>query len=466
MKKIELSFLLFFTLNLTAQIKPISLAPKNPHYFDYKGKPTILITSGEHYGAVLNPDFDFVSYLKELKRNGLNLTRTMSGAYFEPSGAFNIQQNTLGPDPQKFTCPFARSNVENTFEKGAKFNLDTWNPDYFLRLKAFMKEAEKQDVIVELALFCPFYEDAQWMLSPFNSINNINGIGNITRNDPYNLDKNGDLLAVQEKMVRKIVDELRDFPNLIYEICNEPYFGGVTLEWQEHISKVIAVAEKNFIYQHLISQNIANGTQKILNANPLVSIFNFHYAAPPVAVTSNFGLNKVIGENETGFKGQKDSTYRKEAWEFILAGGGLFNNLDYSFTVGHENGTFEYHKKQPGGGNPKYRDQLGYLKKFIESFQFENMTPDSTFLLDGMPKGIKAYLLSEQGKQYAFYAMAGMTISPEFNLPAGKYAIEWLYPCSGIYRNKETIRHTGGKIRLKSPENNEDIALKIMKIGR
>ena len=43
--------------------KPIALHPDNPHYFLWRGKPTVLVTSGEHYGAVLNPDFDYVKYL-------------------------------------------------------------------------------------------------------------------------------------------------------------------------------------------------------------------------------------------------------------------------------------------------------------------------------------------------------------------------------------------------------------------
>ena len=34
--------------------KPIALHPTNPHYFIWRGEPTILITSGEHYGALLN----------------------------------------------------------------------------------------------------------------------------------------------------------------------------------------------------------------------------------------------------------------------------------------------------------------------------------------------------------------------------------------------------------------------------
>ena len=50
----------FLVTNVWAQTKPISLNPENPHYFSYQGKPSVLITSGEHYGAVMNPDFDLV----------------------------------------------------------------------------------------------------------------------------------------------------------------------------------------------------------------------------------------------------------------------------------------------------------------------------------------------------------------------------------------------------------------------
>jgi len=38
-----------------------------------------LITSGEHYGAALNLDFEYVRYLDELKANALNHTRTFAG---------------------------------------------------------------------------------------------------------------------------------------------------------------------------------------------------------------------------------------------------------------------------------------------------------------------------------------------------------------------------------------------------
>ncbi len=450
--------LIGFGFNISlARIKPISLHPENPHYFSYNGKPILLITSGEHYGAVMNPDFDYKVYLEMLLKDGLNLTRTMTGAYFEPAGAFNISKNTMAPDVQKYLCPWVRVG------EGLKFDLDRWDEAYFARLKDFVAEAQRRDIIVELSLFCPFYEDAQWQLSPFNNQNNINGLGAIPRTDVYTIDKNKGLLAVQEKMVRKLVEELKDFPNLIYEICNEPYFGGITIEWQNRIAQVITDTEKSFDNQHLISQNIGNGFQKIEEPNPLVSVFNFHYATPPKAVTLNYDLNKVIGENETGFNGQKDSTYRKEAWELILMGGGLFNNLDYSFTTDSEEGTFKYPAAQPGGGTPALRRQLSYLKKFIESFNFVAMKPDTTICFGGLTGENKVIILAETGKQYAIYQVSGKQVNLEINLPKGNYSLEWMNPLNGKFEKKISLNHPGGKAKLVSPAYSEDISLKILR---
>ncbi len=91
-------------------VEPIQLHRENPHYFLWRGKPTVLITSAEHYGAVLNRAFDYKKYLKTLESLGFNLTRTFSGAYCEPVGAFNIQNNTLAPAKDRLICPWARSN--------------------------------------------------------------------------------------------------------------------------------------------------------------------------------------------------------------------------------------------------------------------------------------------------------------------------------------------------------------------
>src|SRR5229473_1646416 len=99
----------------------LRLHPRNPHYFLFRGKPTVLVTSGEHYGAVLNPDFDYVKYLDTLAADGLNLTRTFSGSYAEPAGAFGIAENTLAPKPGRLLSPWARSGQPGYANGGNKF---------------------------------------------------------------------------------------------------------------------------------------------------------------------------------------------------------------------------------------------------------------------------------------------------------------------------------------------------------
>ena len=63
---------------------PLALCPENPHYFQFRGEPAVLITSAEHYGAVLNLDFDYVRYLADFPARPLhNLwTDTQSGGTF------------------------------------------------------------------------------------------------------------------------------------------------------------------------------------------------------------------------------------------------------------------------------------------------------------------------------------------------------------------------------------------------
>jgi hypothetical protein len=268
------------------------------------------------------------------------------------------------------------------------------------------------------------------------------------------------LLAAQDAVVRKIVAELKDFDNLYYEVCNEPYFGGVTTDWHDHIAATIVEAEKNFSAKHLISHNVANGRAKVENPNPAISIFNFHYCYPPDTVEMNYHLNKVIGENETGFRGKDDVLYRTEGWDFIIAGGALYNNLDYSFTAKHPRGDFlDY--SSPGGGSPALRKQLKILKDFIESFDFIKMSPDNSVIKSGVPDKATARALAQKGKAYAIYIKGGTQAKLTLEVPTGKYRAEWLNTHTGNIDKSEDDQHSGGELKLFSPIYTEDIALRI-----
>jgi hypothetical protein len=180
---------------------------------------------------------------------------------------------------------------------------------------------------------------------------------------------------------------------------------------------------------------------------------------PPYAVPQNYSLNKVIGDNETGFKGTSDSVYRKEAWEFILAGGGLFNHLDYSFTAGHEKGDFAYPATQPGGGGKSFRQQMKILKDFIHRLDFIRMIPDTAIVTNNIPGKPAIRALADPGKQYALYIPGNALTQLQLDIPAGKYKASWLDPVTGKFNKAEKVTHTGGKLGLSVPTHQQDIAL-------
>jgi hypothetical protein len=341
-----------------------------------------------------------------------------------------------------------------------------------------MRAAQQRGIVVELNLFCPLYRDELWAVSPMNRDNNVNGIGDCPRTEVYTLKHKG-LLDVQLAVTGKIVRELNGYDNLYFEVCNEPYFGGVTAEWQHRIVDAIQQAEADLPNRHLISINVANGRKKIEKPHAGVSIFNFHYCVPPDTVAMNYQLNRVIGENETGFRGRHDFLYRSEAWDFLLAGGGLHNNLDYSFTPKHPDGTFlDY--KSPGGGSPSLRKQLGILKEFLDGFHFVRMKPDKAFIKRVSPE-LSAWALIEPGESYAVYLHVPVPKKPkniedylrdnvrallELELPPGKYRSEWVDTKTGETAKAETVTHPGGDRTISSPPFANDIALRIVRTSQ
>lgn len=439
--------------------KVLSLSSENPRYFCYQGETTVLVTSGEHYGALLNQAFDFERYLRTLAADGLNLTRIFSGIYYEHSAAFNITRNTLAPEPTDFICPWLKG-------EDGRYDLESWNGAYFDRLHRLMTVALELGIVVEFVFFCPFYKAAMWELSPMHPANHIQSIGDVAEpNHCWTLDGSDGLVAVQERLIEKIVGELNPYPNLYYEVCNEAYWRQQSLEWHHHMAAKISAAQSGLPNRHLISWNVANKAATVKSPPKDYSVFNFHYANPPIAVAQNRELNLPIGDNETGFRGQGNRHYRKEAWEFLLAGGALFNHLDYSFAVGYEDGTFPYPENQPGGGNATLRRQLSALKGFMEQLELSRMKSDNSWVIKGKPGRIGARVqgMCEPGKQYALYCTDGGLTAPTLHLALlpGDYALTWCDPITGDFTDGGTVSVAEGVAKLRVPSFRNDFAMHL-----
>ena len=465
----------------------LALHPENPRYFVYRGQPLVLVGSGEHYGAVLNPDFDYRAYLATLTADGLNLTRLFVGSYVERSGDFGIARNTLAPAPERALLPWARSEEPGYALGGHKFDLDRWEPAYFERLHGFVTVARDAGVFVEVTLFSSHYGEG-WERSPLHVFNNVNGVGDLPKERANTLD-NGDLRARQEALVRKVVSELKDEDNVYFEVQNEPWADrpvtvdvlhpyiepeemkvegqfwqnrvdladAASLEWQAWIASVVADQERRQGSRHLIAQNYANFRYPLKRVDPAISIVNFHYAWPEAA-TLNLALERALGFDESGFAGREDATYRRQAWEFLLSGGAVFSHLDYSFAVGREDGTASY--PAPGGGSPALRRQLGVLKAFLTGFDLPALTPRSDLVVAA--PGAFVRCLATPGKAYALYVAGDGDTTLTLELATGRHRAEWIDVLTGGVVESVSLDNDGGRARLRSPAYDTDIALRVV----
>lgn len=455
----------------------LSLCERNPRYLSFRGRPALLIGSGEHYGAVINLDFDYHKYLETVSCEGQNLVRIWSGAYREHAKSFGIPMNTLNPASGRYLAPWARSAEPGYALGGNKFDLSRWDEAYFVRLRDFVNEARRRNIVVELTFFCTFFhlvEQEAWAVSPMNSRNNVNGIGCVPASGAYDL-TNADLTRIQKELIHKLMIELHDADNVYFEIINEAYhwFGPVSRDWQNEMVRTADEIRHELGMRNLIAENLAQGRKQISHLNPATSILNFHYASPPYVVQDNLVLGHPVAFDEDGFDNPDDWTYRENAWEFLMAGGAIYDNLDYSFTVGHEDGTAKQ-LNAPGWGGSNFRKQLRILKEFLESFDLPALLPRPSLIVGGVANTqevtqestARGLALANEGREYAIY-VTRMPISSQLLLDVapGTYQVTWLDPKTGKTQDGGQVEHFKDLLKLILPEYKEDIALALRSIS-
>jgi len=466
--------------------QPIRQHPDNPHYFLFRGMPTILVTSAEHYGAVINLDFDYIPYLDTLHAYGLNYTRIYPGTLLETDGAF-VKDNTLGPRCGRHIVPWARSTIPG-FALGNRFDLDKWDPAYFERLRDFIVQAGKREIVVELCLFNGMYEEF-WPVNPLYHENNLQGIGTCRFNEFQTLaDK--PLVARQEAFVEKIIREVNDFDNIILEIVDEPSIWDAPpaefRAWTLHMLEFAYNVETKLSKRHLIAQ-MQDGKKDSpadFADHPLVSVITGQYTYGSTwdgalrVLELEYEHDKPVEFNETnrfpaGYKGDVVSSSRTEAWEFIVGGGAGFNQLNSIYTILNPAG------KAPE--NEKTLTALQNLKNFIYGFDFVKMRRDMGCIRGGAPSGAFASGMSEPGRQYALYmhhseiddSRTIYIVRPgeyqekiQMDIGKGDYIMDWVDPASGRTIRSEQFAHNGGIRIFTTPVYSIDIALRIKSICR
>jgi hypothetical protein len=241
------------------------------------------------------------------------------------------------------------------------------------------------------------------------------------------------------------------YPNSI-DVADE-----LSVAWQTRVAEWIA--SEDTPNKHLIAQNYANFGFPVRQLVPGVSIVNFHYAYP-AAVEANYGLGKAIGYDETGFLGPDDATYCRQAWNFMLTGGSTFDALDYSFSVGHEDGS-DPGPNGPGGGSANLRRQLGILSEMLNAMPLAELAPDWHVVKHAT--GADARVLSTPRGEYAIYLDGSGPSAVTMDLSAGDYSGHWIDIGTGGTTAVALFHHKGGDKILGSPGFKNGVALRLTK---
>jgi hypothetical protein len=485
-------------ITLSCSHKPVEVWSKNPHYLSYKHKPLLLITSDQHYGAVIDLDFDFITYLDYLAENGMNLTRLYPGGMFEPVDKF-LPGNPLGPHQGRQLLPWMKSDqaganplLAEAGEPSFKYDLDSWNTEYFNRIKNFIDYARKKDIIVEIAFFNGMYADC-WPLMAMYHQNNIQNTGKyelqecglFTTMDSLNLD----VVYYQKEYIKKIVTELNEFENLIYDISDEPCLQGMPdgsiiinpdsmiIPWINAMKDAFLEAEGPLPNKHILGQTVQSCSPDLSEEKWCMWLPTEYIGPAERALKLNYKSNKPIVNVESNYFGTSLSQFaystdavRLEGWWFMLGGGAGIINL---------NGEF-YHGQESGGNGTRNQivPQRKMLKEFMNSLDLTGMSRFTDFSV--ADTSVICNGLAESGEQYAIYLFHGSWDSdwgcsflPEagnYNdtvtinkMPAGSYTVEWIDPVTGTIINTVNINFEGGDYQISSPSYMLDIVLRINK---
>lgn len=113
--------------------------------------------------------------------------------------------------------------------------------------------------MVEICFFNAQYPQG-WSSNPFYIANNIQGTGDYDDYNDFQTTLHDEWYQLQKVYVRKIVEEVNGFDNVILEICDEPTTKGtppvLAIEWVSGLVDVNIDTERALPKRHLIAQQL------------------------------------------------------------------------------------------------------------------------------------------------------------------------------------------------------------------
>lgn len=430
--------ILFISSSLTAQKKPVSVNPDNPFYFsDPEGKPLIL-TGDYTWETFSGPGSDYLKMFRSLKSRGLNLARVWLWWGCEEFPA---------PENKKHLEPFLRTGPGIAADGKSKYDLGSFNPEFFSRLSDLCRAADDNGIYLQLILMDTWMikHENLWKLHAFNINNNINGVNG----DPGKTGKGTDgksgfcsmgnprAVKFQKAYINKVVRTINEFNNVYFEIANENYYSE---EWELMLCEYIKGIEKSLPKQHMtIRKDFPSHSYVIQKWDPL-TVHNGILAKRSLRVPLLFDTDWIINDN--------DDQVRKAAWSAI-ATGAHFSYMDDAMEF--------YKDSVVPDKRAALHKQIDYMAGFIRKFRPWEMTPADSIVRTGL-----AFVLAGSKELFA-YLPGGGDLSLDLSGYRGKLSYEWFNPVTGVAGKRFLI--DGGAVNNFTAQDKNDWTLVIRTVN-
>jgi len=398
----------------------IDIYQANPAYWQYQGKPILLLGGSKDDNLFQIPD------LKE----HLDLLQSVGGNY--------VRNTMSSRSDQGFEVQAFRQLADG------KYDLDQWNDEYWRRFENLLTWAEQRDIIVQIEVWATFdYYRENWAAHPLNPKNNINytaeetGLPLEVNSHPTQKGNNffwsvpaernqKTVLKYQQRFVDKMLSHALKHGNVLYCMDNET---SVTPEWGKYWSEYIkARAKEAGVKVHTtemwdawdLSDQMHSATFDHLETYSFVDISqNNHQKGQPhwdnaqkqrariAASKRPLNNTKIYGADTGRFGNDRDGMER--FWRNIF--GGL--------------ASARFHRPDSGLGlNEKAQANIRSLRMVTDKMDVFTCRPHNDLLAERQEN--EAYCLANPGKEYAVYFTDGGQVGLDVGAMARPVTVRWL----------------------------------------
>ncbi len=460
---IPLLLIFLLTSSLYAQVPtkgmhgPLRVSEHNPRYFTDDRGDAIYLTGSHTWNNLVEmksadsqPDFDYIAYVKWMKKSNFNFMRLWAWELLNWETGRNPINN-----PQNLTVyphRWARTGPGNAIDGKPKFDVTKFNEVYFKRLIERIEMAGEYGIYVSIMLFEGWgiqFAPKAYENHPFHPANNINGIVGDVDGDGKGLEiqslANSDVTAIQKEYVKRVINLVNEFDNVLYEISNES--PGLSTDWQYEMVNFIKEYEQNLPKQHPVGMTFQ---QKGGNNQNL-----FDSPADWISPNKEGGYrdNPPIGDGRKIIISDTDHLWGlggNESWVWKS----FFRGLNPILMDTDDGKVLAPKSLDPDWVDP-LRKSMGYTLLLANRIDLISMKPDTTLVSS-------AYCLANKGTEYLIYLPEDKTVEVDLSGITGDFTSEWFNPQLGEFIEGETIEG-GDRISMTSPSGGVNVILHLLK---